>query len=403
MEPRADAEAAGAEAARAGAARAEAMRAAGSVHAGFEPVRRAFASLLARRPGYGAALCVYADGVPVVDLWGGAYRRDSLQVVFSASKGAVAACALLLAQRGLLDLDAPVASVWPEFAQGGKERLRIRWLLTHQAGLPTVDRPLELRDVLDPATILPALERQTPYWTPGTQHGYHGVTMGTLVGEVVRRVTGRTLGRFFAAEVAAPLGLEFWIGLPEELEPRVAPLRFTAASGTRQPPAAERAMRDPQSVACRVRANPMLDHHAFNTRELHAAELPAANGIGSAHALARMYAGCIAPVDGVRLLDDATVEEACRPHAEGRDLVSCEDNRFGLGFYLPWSRLPFAGPTSFGHDGAGGALAFADRASGMAFAFLSDRVPTQLGGDPEAQPLVEAALACLARRTVRTG
>ncbi len=203
----------------------------GNVEPGYEGVRDAFANNFEEHGEEGATYALYVDGAQVVDLWGGirgdtgaAYEGDTLQVVFSSTKGATAACAHLLAQRGLLDIDAPVVTYWPEFGQAGKEHIPVRWLLTHQAGLPTVDVTLTREEALAWEPVIHALEVQAPYWEPGVSHGYHALTYGHLVGEVVRRIDGRSLGAFFHDEIAEPLGLEFWIGLPEELEPRVAPM-----------------------------------------------------------------------------------------------------------------------------------------------------------------------------------
>src|SRR5580692_6410089 len=205
----------------------------GSVSPGFEGVRDAFEANFSGGLEVGAGLCVHVGGRKVVDLYGGAfdegsgqrpYGWDTLQFVFSSTKGAAAACAHLLAQRGLLDFDEPVATYWPEFAQAGKGDLPVRYLLSHQAGLPVVDRTLTTSEFLAWDPIVAALAEQSPIWEPGTAHGYHAVTYGYLVGEVVRRVSGRSLGTFFAEEIAQPLGLEFWIGLPEEQEHRVSPM-----------------------------------------------------------------------------------------------------------------------------------------------------------------------------------
>src|SRR4051812_35838374 len=203
----------------------------GHVEPGFEAVREAFANNFEEHGEGGASYAFYVDGAPVVDLWGGArtdtgapYDGNTLQVVFSSTKGAAAACAHLLAQRGELDLDAPVVRYWPEFGQAGKEHIPVRWLLSHQAGLPTIDAALTREEALAWEPVIHALEVQKPYWEPGVAHGYHAITYGHLVGEVVRRVDGRSLGTFFQEEFAEPLGLEFWIGLPEEHEPRVAPM-----------------------------------------------------------------------------------------------------------------------------------------------------------------------------------
>ena len=368
---------------------------AGVAAQGFAPVRAVFEAVLRSRPGFGAGLCVYVDGQPVVDLWGGTYRSNTLQVLFSATKGVTAVCAAILAQRGLLDLDAPVAALWPEFAANGKGAITPRMVLSHSAGLPAADAPLSMFDHRSGGPAVDILAAQAPIWVPGTAHGYHGITYGTLMGEIVLRATGRTVGQVLADEVAVPLGLDLWIGLPEHIEPRVAPARSGPSSASLVVAAAADARHDPSTVAARV-SFASLDTGEFNQRALHEAELPAAGGIGSPRSLARMYAACMGAVDGVRLLDDATLASACEVQADGRDEVSVEENRFGLGFYLPFARLPMAGPTSFGHDGAGGALAFGDRASRMAFAFTTDLVPALLGADPDVDVLVAAVMGCLA-------
>ncbi len=204
----------------------------GWVAPGFEPVRDTFRANFERHGEVGAAVAFYVEGRPVVDLWGGLadpakdrpWTEDTLQLVFSTTKGATAACANLLAQRGQLDIDAPVATYWPEFAQAGKASIPVRWILCHKAGLPWVDATMTLEEALSWEPVVRALEVQEPAWEPGTAHGYHATTYGWLVGEVVRRIDGRSLGRFWADEIAGPLGLEWWIGLPEELHHRVAPL-----------------------------------------------------------------------------------------------------------------------------------------------------------------------------------
>ena len=368
------------------------------VRPGFEPVVEVFEDLLAARPDRGAALSVYVDGEPCLDVWGGsAYRADSIQVIFSATKAAVAVCVARLVQYGLLDLDAPVASIWPEFGQAGKSDLPVRWLLSHRAGLPTVDRQLTFADLANTPLLVEALEQQTPLWAPGAAHGYHPWSFGTLIGEVVRRVTGVSAGEFFAGEVAGPLGLDFWIGLPEALDNRVIPLRTDTASMTEMSPAVAAAVQDPASLTFRTMSNGLQElATACNQREFRATEIPAANGVASARALARMYASCIGPVNGFRLLSDDILGQFCEPQSVGVDQVSLEPNRFGLGFMLPFPRVPFAGPASFGHDGAGGALAFADREHGFSFAFVTDVFPAAGGADPDADVLVSAVLDALA-------
>ena len=206
----------------------------GDVEPGFEGVRDAFTANFEAGLETGAAFCLHVEGRKVVDLYGGSFDRpgegdrpygaDTLQLVFSSTKGATAACANLLAQRRQLDLQAPVSRYWPEFGQLGKEDIVVLQLLTHQAGLPAVDAELSAAEVQEWDPAIAALEAQRPFWEPGTAHGYHALAYGWLVGEVVRRVSGRTLGTFFAEEIAGPLGLDFWIGLPVEHEPRVSPV-----------------------------------------------------------------------------------------------------------------------------------------------------------------------------------
>ena len=296
----------------------------GRVEAGFEGVRDAFAANFERGLEVGAGLCVHLDGHKVVDLYGGAfdeagsapYGPDTLQFVFSSTKGATAACAHLLAQRGLLDFDEPVATYWPEFAQAGKGDLPVRYLLSHQAGLPAVDATLTTEEFLSWEPIVAALAEQAPSWEPGTAHGYHAVSYGYLVGEVVRRISGRSLGTFFADEIARPLGLEFYIGLPGELEPRVSPIVagsiFSAVAGGGGTSSDGDGDGDgvggggggggfdySKTLLARALnlAGAIRDRDWMNLSPWHAAEMPAANGITNAVSLSRMYAGLTGTVE----------------------------------------------------------------------------------------------------------
>jgi CubicO group peptidase (beta-lactamase class C family) len=319
--------------------------------------------------------------------------------VYSTSKGVSAICTHLLAQRGQLDLDAPVVDYWPEFGQAGKSEVPVRWLLCHRTGLPTIDRHLSPAEALawDPA--VEALAAQTPVWEPGTKHGYHALTYGWLVGEVVRRATGNTLGEVLAKEVSGPLGLDLWIGLPEVEEQRVCRLipveraPLTPEQRSALPPgrlAMLRAVAAPDSLATRA-LNVTDPPFNFNRREVHAGELPAANAIGTARALAKLYAATITEVDGIRLLDPATVRDATREQANGPDQVLLQDTRFGSGFFLPSPFSPLLGPRSFGHSGAGGSLAFADPDRGVGFGYVMNNMQQNLSGDPRTVDLIEAA------------
>ncbi|MFF4655088.1 serine hydrolase domain-containing protein [Streptomyces sp. NPDC001381] len=379
----------------------------GEVAPGFEPVREAFAANFERHGDIGAAVCVYHRGRPVVDLWGGTadpetgrpWTRDSLQLVYSATKGATATAAHLLAQRGTLDLDAPVAEYWPEFAANGKARITVRQLLSHQAGLVALDEPVPLADALAWHPMTTALAAQRPLWEPGTAHGYHGRTYGWLVGEVIRRVSGRTPGRFFADEIAAPLDLDLFIGLPASARDRVTRMAYqqpTVDLATVPPEAVPEeyrdlvaAMLDPDSLANRafaVTAPPEID---FNAPEVQAAEIPASNGIATARALARMYAALVGEVDGIRLLTPDTVAAAAEEQSAGPDRVVMTPTRFASGYMLPTDTLPLTGPNAFGHPGRGGSLAFADPDHDLAFGYVMNHIiedPT----DARAGALVEA-------------
>ncbi|MEV0382049.1 serine hydrolase domain-containing protein [Nonomuraea sp. NPDC050643] len=374
----------------------------GETAPGFEAVREAFAANLTSGRDIGAAVSVYLHGRKVVDLWGGIadpgtgrpWERDTLQVVYSTTKAVTAACAHLLAQRGELDLDAPVARYWPEFAANGKERIPVRWLLTHQAGLPAIDRPITPAEAIAWEPMVGALAAQRPYWEPGTAHGYHALTYGWLVGEVVRRVSGRTIGAFLAEEIAAPLGLDLWIGLPKTEQHRVS--RIVAAlpgfdtltdtdTGTGTGTAIEldavpesmrdamAAYADPASLTMRALTvvTPALDH---NDPDEQAAEMPATNGICTARALAGFYAALIGEVGGHRVLTPATLAAATAEQVAGVDRVLRIPVRIGTGFGLPTPDAYWYSPTAFGFPGLGGSIGFADPASGLAFGYVMNRL-----------------------------
>ncbi len=390
----------------------------GEVAPGFEPVREAFQANFEQRGEVGAAFSLYKHGVKVVDVWGGVADQDSgrsweqetLQLVFSTTKGATAACASLLAQRGLLDFDAPAAEYWPEFKAQGKENIPVRWLLSHRSGLPAVDVPLTPAELYAWDPIVDALAAQKPYWEPGTKHGYHAVTYGYLVGELVRRITGKSIGAFFKDEIADPLGAEFYIGLPASEEPRVSKLitmqlgmddnqreMFKNFDVESLDPAVRdlvKAFLDPNSLSSRA-LNLSVPAMDFNDPAAHAAEVPAAAGICTARGLARMYAGLIGEVDGVRILDDATIANAIEEQSFGQDAILMKETRFGLGFFLQSEFAPMIGPRSFGHDGAGGSMGFADPDVGVAFGYVMNKMQVNLSADPRPLSLVAAVKSCI--------
>ncbi|MFD8057804.1 serine hydrolase domain-containing protein [Streptomyces cyaneofuscatus] len=339
---------------------------------------------------------------------GGAFRAGSVGVLMSVSKALVAVCAHLLIERGVLDPDDPVARHWPEFAAAGKAETTVADLLAHRVGLPAyTDDPAGLPDplLLDPAARVRALAAASPVWEPGKAFLYHALTYGDLVGEVVRRVSGESVGRFFAREVAGPLGLDLWIGLPEREEHRFVPQRAVRPDPTpgQVARAVERAGLAPgDRLATSLRASSAELARAtasFGTRRGRAAEFPAAGGIGDARSLARLYAALVGPVDGVRLLSAATVDRArtpCTDHLPQPGVLHRLDgpdrSRFGLGFELPRPGAPLLGEGSFGHAGAGGRLGMAHPESGLAVGYVCTAMAWEpsAGPDPRWMPWTEA-------------
>jgi CubicO group peptidase (beta-lactamase class C family) len=401
----------------------------GDVDEGWGKVAEAFRANFEGSPGeVGAACCVYVDGQPVVDLWGGLtdlathrlWTGDTIALVASTTKGATAICAHLLAQRGELDMDAPVVEYWPEFGAEGKEQIPVRWLLSHQAGLPVVDTPLTFEEACAWDPVIRALEAQSPLWQPGTEHLYHAHTFGFLAGEVVRRATGKTLGTFFADEVAAPLGLSAWIGLPEEHQHRVTRITYAPfdveeltrgmveATGldTETVTAWMGALYAPDSVAARAGElggafDPTTDF--VNGSAFLAAEFPSENMVTDARSLARMYAATVSDVDGVRLLDPATVEamtvvqtDKTRMHGlpPGLDVPADRSFYMSLGFWRSCPPMPLVGPRSFGHPGSGGSIAFADPDARVGFGYVPNLWSWNVA-EPRAKTLAAAVVACL--------
>ncbi|MET8943133.1 serine hydrolase domain-containing protein [Streptomyces sp. NPDC004542] len=376
----------------------------GTVAEGFEPVGEAFTANFALRGERGAAVTVYRDGHKVVDLWAGTkdvdgtapWEHGTAQIVRSATKGVAAAAALLLHQRGELDLDAPVGEYWPEYKAAGKEHTRVRDLLTHRAGVPVLDRPLTPEQAADPGLGAAAVAAQAPVWEPGTDHGYHAQTFSWLTGELIRRVTGRPIGEWIATEIAGPAGADLWVGLPETEAGRVGrigPVEAPATAGalrTRPKRTVTEAYADPGSLTRRAFAaiTPLPDENSASYR---AAALPASNGIATADGLARFYASLIGEVDGgTRLFTPATANLARTERSAGADRVLVVPTRFGLGYMLHGSASPLLTPGSFGHPGRGGALGFADPEAGIAFGYVTNGLRKSVTADPRAQALVRA-------------
>ncbi|HLG93153.1 MAG TPA: serine hydrolase domain-containing protein, partial [Acidimicrobiales bacterium] len=330
------------------------------------------------------------------------WRRDTLVLVFSSTKGATALCAHWLAERGLVDLDAPVSTYWPEFAQAGKAGIAVSHLLSHQAGLAWVDGEMSLEDALAWDPVVEALARQEPHWEPGTKHGYHAMTFGWLVGEVVRRASGRRIGQLFREAVAGPLALDFWIGLPAAGEPRVARLHGSAEPGGQDwGQAVEGLAGGKDSVLVKALNAPggaFRRPGVWNLRQVRAAEVPAANGVGDARSLARMYAATLGEVQGTRVLGPSQLAVASAQATSGPDAVLMGlDIQFGLGFMVPSSLTRLGGPRSFGHFGAGGSVGWADPDAELAVGYVMNRMDVGLAGDRRSFRLVRATYEAAGR------
>ena len=384
----------------------------------FAAVREAFERNFAEYAEVGAAVHATVDGVPVVDLWGGLqdpaagtpWERDTLVHIWSGSKGAVALCAHVLASRGKLDLDLPVSHYWPEFAQAGKEQILVRQLLNHQSGLAAITEALPRGAFYDWELMTSTLARQQPLWEPGTRHGYHALTFGFLVGEVVRRVSGVPLDEFFRSEIAEPLGLDFFVGLPDSEEHRVAHTipADLMAPGTPLPSLYVAAMTDPSSLAGTMLLNNggYMDPGEADTRDAHAAVIGATGAITNARGLSGMYAPLA--TGGGNLVDEFQIARmGAVSSASSVDAVVLVPSRFSLGFVKAAdnSHLPPAdaegvllSEDAFGHIGFGGSIGFADPRARLSFAYTMNRQGTGVGLSERGQALVDATYAALGYR-----
>lgn len=369
----------------------------------FERVREVFAANFDAGEENGAALAVRIAGRTVVDLWGGfadearkqPWQRETIVNVYSTTKGLTAICAHRLVDQRRLDLDAPVARYWPEFAAAGKTDLPVRYLLSHRAGMAAIREPLPLAAMFDWDAVTRALARQEPWWKPGEKHGYHALTFGWLVGEVVRRISGKSLGQFFREEVAGPLGADAHIGLDPAFFSRVAEMG-------EWPPADPDAPFDlmtiveeePESVSAKAFANPAnaLAPGVVNSTEWRSSEIPAGNGHASARALARIYGALAAggEADGYAVLSRDSLARCHEEQSRGPDEVLRIETRFGPGFMLslPESSLG-PNPRSFGHPGAGGSLGYADLDAQVGFGYVMNKMGPNLILDPRVRRLID--------------
>ncbi|MHC5908214.1 serine hydrolase domain-containing protein [Streptomyces sp. S6] len=369
---------------------------------GFAGVRAAFEANFRERDELGAAVAVFVDGHPVADLWGGRadgartrpWERDTVVNVWSTTKGVTALCAHLLAERGLLDLDAEVARYWPEFAENGKERVLVRHLLSHRSGVPGLSEPLSAEQLYDWESTVSRLAAQKPLWEPGSASGYHALLFGHLIGEVVRRITGLLPSAFLAREVTGPLGIDFTIGLPEKEYGRAAELvPPPALTSTQQ--AEMLASLTPVAIA--AVGNPPVGAPTANSPAWRAAEIPAGGGHGTARAVAELY-GLLAGERG--LLSPEAVERVREGQGSCRDLVLGarlgRDTEIALGPWLSGAHGSYGpNPRAFGHDGFGGSFGLADPEARVSLGYVMNRMGPHIADDPRKSALVDAVYAAL--------
>ena len=373
---------------------------------GWEPVREAFVGHLSSGLDRGAGVAVMHKGKLVVDLMGGhrdkngdvPYGPETLQVVFSTTKGITALAVAMCVERGLIDYDEKVAAYWPEFAAHGKQDITVAQLLSHRGGLYTVDGPITLPEALDWDTVTSRLADTKPLFEPDSTHGYHALTYGWLGGELVRRVTGMSIGDFVQENIVGPLGVELWIGLPAEHEPRVAHLM--AHPLPEFPPEIAKFMMEhsgPGSLGEKALSlNGAFGPGAFNKPEVHAAQIPGANAITNARSLATIYAATFGEVNGVRLLGEETRRRATTSETpDGEvDAILGHPTVFAKGYMLDSTRNNYGGPDGYGHDGAGGSVACAVPSKGLAISYVMNTMLTTYDGDPRRESYVNAAVRC---------
>ena len=380
----------------------------GFVADGWSEVADAFAHNIDNREDIGAGVSVFHKGKCVVDIAGGyfdkeatkPYTLDTLQLVFSTTKGVVATAVAMCVERGLLSYEEPVSLFWPEFAAHGKEQVTVAQLLSHQAGLYTVDGPLTFQEVLDWNTMVSRLANTAPLFPVGSTHGYHAITFGWLAGHLVRLVDGRNIGRFIAEEIATPLGGEIYVGLPAHLEPRVSPINTGWPRTATSAPAAPVQLPNKYLVSALSVNGALNVKGGFNREDLHAAEVPGANGIANARSLAAMYSATFTETETsngpVRLLNDDTRSKMTVQQTKDGEVDLCLQTQrtFAMGFVTPSEKLAFDAPGSYGHAGAGGSVSFADPLRQMSFSYIMNRMKDSMFTDPRAVRLIEAASRC---------
>ena len=373
----------------------------GTVAPGFEGVRDAFAANWEHHAEVGASVSATVGGEVVVDLWGGtatfddgerAWEEDTIINVWSTTKTMSFLCCLLLADRGELDFHAPVATYWPEFAAGGKEQVATRHIMGHTAGLSGWDEPLVPADLLDHDKIVALHAAQAPWWEVGSASGYHAISQGFLLGEIVKRIDGRSLGQFFADEIAGPLDADFHIGTLADDDSRIAHV-IAPNVGL----GAENGPMDTDGLPYRTLTNPMMDATFSSTPEWRRAEIPAAGGHGNARSVAKIHALTAngGEAQGQRIISADGLERIFEVQAEGKDLVLGEDLKLGMGFGLPSVNLPLPNPRSCYWGGWGGSLAIIDMDANLSFSYVMNKMADTTTGDPRGAGPLMATYAAL--------
>jgi CubicO group peptidase (beta-lactamase class C family) len=373
----------------------------------FSSVKEAFANNFRYGGDVGASFAATIDGKFVIDIWAGyadagrtrPWKRDTLACLYSTTKTMTALCALILVDRGQLDLDAPVARYWPEFAQAGKEDIPVKYLLSHQSGLAGIDEQIPVEALYDWDRIVGLLAAQKPWWVPGTQCGYHALTQGYLVGEVIRRITNKTVGTFFREEIASPLQADCHISLAQEHDSRVAEMipppmwqpgdpRYVSSGSL--PEMSQKSM-----YPLIDQTNPVA---VSRSRAWRAAEIPSGNGYGNAHSVARM-ASVLAcgEIDGTRLLTLPTIEKAFQEQCHGTDLILILPIRWALGFALVSKEMPFGpNPRTLCMGGGGGSAVVIDLDARLSLAYVMNNcIASAMEGDDRAASLARALYAAL--------
>lgn len=361
----------------------------GFANGGFEPLKDVFGRMIAAQGGGGAAVAIHRDGVPVVDLYGGAYRRDSLQLLFSVSKLITALAVARAQEQGKIDVDAPLADCWPQFGRASTATITLRDVMSHRSGLAAADADVDLAGLLTGEDER-AIEAQEPFWEPGRAHGYHAFSYGTLVGGAFRRATGQSVGEYVAAEISGPLGLDLWLGLPESERSRLVPTAYLPARETE----GARRWREGSGIPKGATARLFESFDVYNAPEAASAGWPSTSAVAGARDLARLLQAALREVDGHRLISQRSLEEMCGERSRGIDRVLGVETAFGTGVQLPFPQFPMLGPSSFGHEAAGGSAAIADRDSGLTVGFTTSVQFPMTGASPMLLALLPTIKHC---------